>query len=222
MKYIHPILVILFIIVISCNTKEKKETTKNNIKNTALKKEVSTPDETLQQSANNIGDIAPDFTLKNAVGKEINLKKSLKNGPVIITWYRGGWCPYCNKYLAQLQEALPAFKEQGATLLALTPELPDKSITTSEKHQLGFEILSDIGNTVAKTYDIAYQLDVKTAEKYQNAFDLHAYNGDTSNELPYTATYVIGTDGIIKYAFLDTNYKKRAAPEDIIDALKAL
>ena len=97
------------------------------------------------KKALNIGDKTPDFTLSNALNKPVSLYNELKNGPVILTWYRGGWCPYCNITLHNLQERLPEFQQAGATLMALTPELPDKSLSTSEKHNLEFTVLSDLG-----------------------------------------------------------------------------
>lgn len=168
------------------------------------------------------GTSAPDFSLPNATGKQIKLSDKLKEGPVILTWYRGGWCPYCNLTLHHLQQTLPAFNEQGAQLLALTPELPDNSISTSEKHNLTFEVLSDINNLVAKQYGIVFKLTEEVAKVYQDKFDLHAYNGNEDDELPLAATYIIGQDGIIKYAFLDSDYRNRANPEDLLDFLKAM
>lgn len=174
------------------------------------------------QQAKQIGDQAPDFTLSNAVGKSINLAEHLKEGPIVLTWYRGGWCPYCNLTLRYLQNALPAFKAEGASLIALTPELPDRSLSTAEKHELTFEVLSDMGNKVAHEYGVVFKLTPEVAEMYQNAFDLHGYNGDESDELPLAATYVIDQQGIIKYAFLDAEYRHRAEPSDIISVLKGL
>jgi peroxiredoxin len=175
----------------------------------------------LEQSKQ-IGDKAPDFTLTNATAKTINLYDYLEQGPVILTWYRGGWCPYCNLTLKHMQEALPGFKSTGANLLALTPELPDKSLSTKEKHDLKFEVLSDVGNEVADAYGVVFTLTPEVAESYQNAFDLHAYNGDVSNQLPLAATYIIDQDGIIKYAFLDPDYRNRAEPEEILEVLEKL
>lgn len=172
--------------------------------------------------AKNEGDKAPDFALTNAVGKQVSLQDYLAKGPVVLTWYRGGWCPYCNMTLARLQEELPNFKAEGANLLALTPELPDKSVSTAEKHDLQFEVLSDVGNVVAREYGIVFKLTDEVASSYQKSFDLHGYNGDDSDELPLAATYVIDTDGIIRYAFLDSDYRNRAEPKAIIQALKKL
>ena len=172
------------------------------------------------ENALNVGDVAPNFVLKNALGKPVALYDHLKKGKVVLTWYRGGWCPYCNLTLHQLQEELPNFKANGANLLALTPELPDSSISTSEKHDLEFEVLSDLGNKVAREYGIVFKLTDEVAEIYNNSFDLKGYNGDNSNELPLAATYVIGEDGKIIYAFLDAEYRNRAEPAEITEVLK--
>lgn len=174
------------------------------------------------EAARQVGDTAPDFTLNNATGQPVRLYEVLKNGPVIITWYRGGWCPYCNLTLHRLQEELPSFRAAGATLLALTPELPDSSMSTAEKHALAFDVLSDTGNGVARDFGVVFRLTPEVAAAYQQGFDLHGYNGDASDELPLAATYVIGTDGVITYAFLHPDYRNRAEPKDILEAVQRL
>jgi peroxiredoxin len=174
------------------------------------------------EKAIQVGDTAPDFTLKNALGEKVSLYNQLKKGAVILTWYRGGWCPYCNITLHELQQELPNFKAAGAHLLALTPEVPDQSISTAEKHELEFEVLSDVGNVVGKNYGIVYTLTPEVAEIYQAAFGLHQYNGDTSNELPLAATYVIDENGVVQYAFLDAEYRNRAEPSEILEAVKKI
>lgn len=170
----------------------------------------------------NVGDKAPNFALNNALNQPVSLYKTLENGPVVLTWYRGGWCPYCNITLHHLQEHLPEFKKAGATLLALTPELPDNSLNTSEKNNLEFTVLSDIGNTVGKTYGVVFELTKEVASIYQEGFGLNQKNGDNSNELPLAVTYVIDKKGIIQYAFLDADYKERAESKEIISALNNL
>lgn len=171
-------------------------------------------------SAKNVGDIAPDFTLQNALGEKVSLKDELAKGPTVLVWYRGGWCPYCNLTLHALQEELPNFKAQGANLIALTPELPDQSISTTEKNELEFQVLSDIGNKVAKEYGVVFKLTDEVASIYNKKFDLNKHNGDESNELPLAATYIINSDGEIVYAFLDADYRKRAEPSEITQFLK--
>jgi peroxiredoxin len=174
------------------------------------------------ESAKNIGDIAPDFKLKNALGKTVSLKNYLEKGPVVLIWYRGGWCPYCNLTLHHLQKELPNFKAEGANLLALTPELPDESINTSKKNNLEFEVLSDIHNKTAKAYGVVFKLTEDVAKKYNEKFKLNSHNGDTSNELPLVATYIINTNGKIEYAFLDADYRNRAEPSKITAFLKEM
>lgn len=173
-------------------------------------------------SARNVGDTAEDFTLSNARGESVQLSTRLAEGPVVLTWYRGGWCPYCNMTLQALQHALPALTEAGARLIALTPELPDRSLSTAEKHALGFDVLSDVGNRVARTYGIVFKLTPDVAALYQEAFDLHGYNGDAGDELPLAATYVIDRGGVIRWAFLDAEYRNRAEPAAILAAVTEL
>ncbi|WP_343329951.1 peroxiredoxin-like family protein [Polaribacter staleyi] len=174
------------------------------------------------ENALNVGDKAPNFTLKNALNKEVSLYNELENGPVILTWYRGGWCPYCNITLHYLQEKLPEFTKAGATLIALTPELPDNSLDTAEKNNLEFTVLSDLNNVIGKEYGVVFQLTDEVADIYEAGFGLSEKNGNDTDQLPLAATYVIDTNGIIQYAFLDADYRQRAEPTEIITALEKL
>jgi len=165
------------------------------------------------------GERAPDFMLTNAEGKSVSLYAYLKNGPVVLTWYRGGWCPYCNLTLHALQEELPNIQAAGGYLLALTPELPDNSLDTKEKHDLEFEVLSDVGNMVGHQYGIVYEFTPELAELYHKKFNIYSFNGDESNQLPLAATYVIDQRGVVEYAFLDADYRNRAEPQEITKVL---
>jgi peroxiredoxin len=173
------------------------------------------------EKAMQVGDVAPNFSLPNASGETVELYDYLKKGKVVLTWYRGGWCPYCNLALHELQKELVNFKANGAQLLALTPEMPDKSMTTSEKHNLEFEILSDVGNKVGKEYGVVFKLTDDVANIYNEAFALNEYNGNESNELPLAATYIINEKGVITYAFLDADYRNRAEPLELTQQLKS-
>ncbi|MFK7910932.1 MAG: peroxiredoxin-like family protein [Akkermansiaceae bacterium] len=176
------------------------------------------------ETAKQVGDTAPDFTLKNASGKEVKLSEQLKQGPVVLTWYRGGWCPYCNIALAALQEELPAIKKAGASLMALTPELPDKALSTTEKNKLKFQVLTDLNHKAADKYGLIFKLTREVEKLYGKFFDLKEFNGKEAgtDTLPLAATYIIGTDGKIKWAYLDHDYRKRAEPKDIVKFLEGI
>ncbi|PIB37442.1 peroxiredoxin [Reichenbachiella sp. 5M10] len=176
----------------------------------------------ITEKALQVGDTAINFVLPNATGQSVTLYDELKNGPVILMWYRGGWCPYCNLTLRHMQESLPEFRKQGANLLAVSPQLPDSSITTQEKNELEFEVLSDVDNKVAHQYKVVYTLTDELSNKYENGFGLSDYNGNTKGELPLAVTYIIGQDKVIKYAFLDADYRNRAEPQDLIQVLENL
>ena len=169
-----------------------------------------------------VGQKVPDFTLKNAKGEAVMLSELLKAGPVVLTWYRGGWCPYCNITLAAMQKVLPEIKEAGAQLVALTPELPDKSLSTREKNGLTFEVLTDLNHGVAKAYGVAFELTPEVAAKYQEHFNLLEFNGKEAgdNVLPLAATYVIDQEGVVRWGFLDADYRKRAEPAEVVAFLK--
>lgn len=169
------------------------------------------------------GDRAIDFTLPNVSGKNINLKETLVKGPVVLNIYRGGWCPYCNLELRALKEALPDIQAQGAQLIAIAPQLPDRSVETVERHQLEFEVLSDVGNNVSRQYGLVFTLPESLRPIYEKFnLDVPGYNGDDSFELPMPATYVIRQNGEIAHAFVDADYTQRMEPADIIKVLKEL
>ena len=174
--------------------------------------------------AKNVGDKAPNFTLKNAKGTEVELANLLKQGPVVLTWYRGGWCPYCNIALAALQEKLPEIQKAGAQLVALSPELPDKSLDTQQKNKLEFEVLTDLNHEVADDYGLVFKLTPKVRDLYKQFFNLNEFNGKEAGDdkLPLAATYIISPDGTIRWAFLKADYRQRAEPSEIVDFLKTM
>ena len=165
--------------------------------------------------AKNVGDKAPNFTLQNANNLAVQLEDYLKKGKVILTWYRGGWCPYCNFTLQHLQKEIPNFNAHGANLIALTPELPDHTLNTVQKNELKFEVLSDIDNKVANEYGLVFYLGDEVARLYNQSFNLVGYNGNDKNELPLAATYIIDQSGLIEYAFLEADYRMRAEPSEL-------
>jgi len=170
-----------------------------------------------------IGKNAVDFNLPNALGQSIALSEQLKQGPVILSFYRGGWCPYCNIEFAALNKILPEIKALGATLIGISPETPDTTISTVEKHELQFEVLSDIGNKIAEQYGLVLSVPAVMRPHYLSwGIDVPAANGDESYDLPIPATYIIDTTGKITADFVNKDYTLRMEPDDIIAALKAI
>lgn len=174
----------------------------------------------IESRALQVGAVAPDFTLPEAKGKPVTLSTMLKDGPVVLTWYRGGWCPYCNLQLAAYQEKMEELKAMGAQLVAISPQLPDGSMSTAQKSALEFSVVSDVGNTTAKAYGLAYKVPAAIEDMYKTF--LPKANGDESLELPLSAVYVVGRDGKIKWAQVDADYRVRAEPEDVVRAVKDL
>ncbi|MFJ8780729.1 peroxiredoxin-like family protein [Streptomyces sp. NPDC102476] len=170
-----------------------------------------------------VGARAPRFTLPSATGQSLALDDLLTDGPVVLTFYRGAWCPYCNIALRSLQQHHEAITARGARLVAVSPQIPDESLTLTEKHDLAFDILSDIGSDTAKQYGLAFDLPDDLAAVYDKlGFDLQRVNGGHPRTLPLPATYVVDRAGVIRWAFVNTDYTTRAEPADILDALAAL
>jgi peroxiredoxin len=175
------------------------------------------------ESAITVGEIAPNFTLPAATGEAVTLHGKLNEGPVVLSFYRGGWCPFCNLELQALQAALPEIKSLGANLIGISPETPDNSMTTAEKHQLEFDVLSDIGNKTARDYGLIFTVYEEMRPLYLKwGLDVPASNGDNSWELPVPATYVIDTNSVVRAAYVDKDYTKRMEPEQILAALRNL
>ena len=168
---------------------------------------------------------APDFKGKDQNGNEVVLKDLRKKGPVVIIFYRGYWCPYCNKELQKLEDSLQLIREKGAQLIAITPEKQEGIVKTVERTKATYPIITDDELKIMKAYDVAYQVDTKTIERYKMAsIDLAANNGQKPDAvyLPVPAVYIIGKDGEIKYRFFEEDYKKQAAVKDILSNLKGL
>ena len=169
------------------------------------------------------GDQAKDFRLPNARGGTSSLFELLEQGPVVLNFYRGGWCPYCNLEFKALSDMLPRIHELGANLIGVSPELPDNSMDTIERHQLKFEVLSDVGNKVARLYGILMEVPTVLRPLYlQWGLDVPAVNGDDTWELPIPATLIINRDGRIESAYVNKNYTERMEPADIITVLETM
>ncbi len=180
-------------------------------------------DSGISQQAALAGRRAPDFTLPDIDGASVSLSGQLLKGPVVLSFYRGGWCPYCNLELRALQGSLSQIEATGASLLAIAPELPEKGASTRESAALSFPLLSDFGNSVAARYGLVFTLAEALRPAYAGfGFDIPAVNGDDSFTLPMPATYIINRDGLIKHAFVSADYTQRMEPAEIIDILETL
>lgn len=177
----------------------------------------------LAERSRRTGQAAPDFTLPDAAGRPVALAELLKSGPVVLVFYRGNWCPYCDVQLRAYDEALPQFQQYGATLVAVSPQTPELTQLTAEEKSLRFPVLSDAGNAVARQYGLAYAVGDAVYETLRGVgIDLAAHNGDASGELPLTGTFVIARDGRIAWSLVEADFKQRPDPALIVAALARL
>ena len=174
------------------------------------------------QRGKKVGDRAPAIVLPDAHGKRFDVASLLAKGPVVVIFYRGGWCPYCNLELRAYQSLLPRFAAAGASLVAISPEKPDDSVSTAEKNELTFPVLSDIGHSVGKAFGIVYAFTDELRSVYEGFnLDIPAKNGTPDDwSLPLSATYVIGPDGVILFADTSVDYRHRTDPLEVLNVLE--
>jgi peroxiredoxin len=171
-----------------------------------------------------VGDILSDFTLPDATGHEVSLSALVADGPAVLVFYRGGWCPYCNLALHQYQsELVPQLPAYGATLAAISPQKPDQSLSTAEKHDLQFAVLSDSGARVARTLGIAFEPagDVLEAQRALG-LDIRDGNADGSPELPMPTVLVVDIDRSVRFVDVHADYTSRTEVSEILAALAKL
>jgi len=167
-----------------------------------------------------VGDIAPNFSLENSRGEQVAMQDLLQQGVLVVNFYRGAWCPYCNLELKAWDKALPALSALGANLVSITPNTKEKSVELLQENPFGFDILWDCDNQVAQTYGLVFTLAENLRSIYQDfGIDLPVFDGNNRYELPMPATYVIDSNGVILHAFVDADYTKRLDPQDIITFL---
>jgi peroxiredoxin len=178
----------------------------------------------IANNAKKVGEAVPTFNLRDADGNEVSSNAMLTTGPLVISFYRGVWCPYCNMELQALQEALPHIRDLGANLVAISPQTAPNSRRSARENKLDFPILSDPGNDVAAAFGLRFALPDYLIDLYKNVFknDLAIVNGDRSWTLPMPARYVIGQNGSIVYAEVSPDYTTRPDPEELFPALRRL
>jgi len=189
---------------------------------------VALDNEALRQSgilerALGVGAKFPDVTLVNARGGRTRIYDKLAGGPLVVTFYRGGWCPYCSLELRAYQSVLDEIRAVGGDLVAISPEAPDHTLSTAEKSALKFDVLSDVNGALEDALGIRFDLAAPIVALYtQRGHDLPGHNGDGRWSLPIPATYVLERDGTIALAFVEPDYRKRLEPAAAIDALRRI
>jgi peroxiredoxin len=175
------------------------------------------------QTTIKVGDTLPSFALSDALGKEVTSDELLKKGPLLITFYRGDWCPFCNLALRSLQLNLDKLQAKGVTLVAISPQLPNTSLSTAEKNELKFPVLSDIGNKFARKLGIIFPMPDSMRPTFK-AFghDLVERNGDDSFEVPVPASLLVDEMGIVRNTYINPNYWERLEPSTALEWLDAL
>ncbi len=176
----------------------------------------------LAANAANTGTTIGLPTLPLADGGQIDLKSLAQDKKLVLIFYRGGWCPYCNVALRAYTRRLDEFAAAGATIVAITPELADNARDTTAKNELGFPVALDRGNAYARSLGLVFALPENLRPLYRDiGIDLEAHNGEGSHELPLAATYVVASDGNIRWAFVEADFTTRAEPDDVLRALRA-
>jgi len=179
-------------------------------------------DANISQNALKVGDIAKEIKLPNAVGQEVSLFRTLEeNDFAVISFYRGAWCPYCSMELRALQGINDELQELGAKLIAVSPQSPDASMSTKEKNELKFEVLSDFNNVVSKEYGLVFSLAEELRPIYLSfGIDIPASNDEDSYEIPMPADYVVNKNKEIIFSFVDEDYTKRCEPQEILKVIR--
>jgi peroxiredoxin len=168
-----------------------------------------------------VGGSAPDFTLFDQDGEEVRLSALLQRAAVVLVFYRGEWCPYCNLQLRTFQARLDEIADAGGQLVAISPQTPDHSVSMAAKNELGFLVLSDVGGRVIERYGLRYEIDAETRKLFEMVGnDLADYNGEGGWILPAAATFVIAPDGGVRYANVSGDWRERAEPDDVIAILR--
>ena len=166
------------------------------------------------------GDRAPGFTLPDQLGRRVSLAGELEHGPVVLIFYRGEWCPYCNIMLRTYGLRAADFSERGARLVAVSPQTPDNSLTMAEKHGLAFPVLSDEGGEVIGTYGLRYDIGAQSRDLLSSAgIDVAKFNGKGGWILPAPAVFVIDREGIVRFASVNGDYTQRVEPDEVLAAL---
>jgi peroxiredoxin len=169
------------------------------------------------------GDRMPGFLLPNAEGRLVGSDDLLAAGPLVASFFRGGWCPYCDVTMRAMEKALPQIVASGASFVAIWPETGGLALRTKRDRGLTYELLVDVDNVVAMQFGIIFRVpELYRQQLVDNGVNLVARHGNAGWLLPMPATYVIAPDGLIVYAFVDGDFTRRAEPAAILKTLAAI
>lgn len=170
-----------------------------------------------------VGDAVPDVMLRTEEDKEVSLRKLVSEKPTVLVFYRGGWCPFCNRHLQSLAGIEDGLNKAGAQLLAISPDQPRKLKETPDREKLHYRLLSDSSAVAAKAFGIAFKVDDATIEKYKTyKIDLDDASGHDHHILPHPAVFVVNTNGVIRFAHIDPDYKNRLQATKVLEATKTV
>lgn len=222
-KYLFVAIFTATLIAVGCGNEAAKMTAGTADSTTTAKGEKIVTDADAVKQALNVGGMMPSFTLKDVDGKDVSSDELLKKGNLVVVFYRGAWCPFCNRYLQSLQASAEEIRKAGGEIVAISVETPEGSTSVAQKNELKFTVLSDPNLDTARKFGIVYQLPMETDEKYKSrGLDVAEHNNMDKAELPLGATYIVDKSGKIVYAYLDTDYQKRAEPTVILEELNKI
>lgn len=168
------------------------------------------------------GTTIPDATVKTVDGNSASIKDLVSQKPTVLIFYRGGWCPYCNRHLAELQQSQQQLVDMGYQILAVSPDRPEKLQKSLSKHDLDYTLLSDSPMNLSKAFGLAFKVDQNTLDRYANAgIDLEESSGYDHHLLPVPAVYLINPDGLVTFQYVNPDYKTRIKSDVLLSAAKA-
>lgn len=215
LKYLLPTIILVFM-TLGCKSNTSETTDTDN---------TQTVDYALQASEVKpvlIGTTIPNAGVTTIDGKEVKLRDLVSNSPTVLIFYRGGWCPYCNRHLAELQEAQPQLQEMGYQILAISPDKPELLSDSMQENDLDYTLLSDSDMETTKAFGIAFKLDDETFQRYKNNnMDLEARSGYSHRLLPAPAVFLVNPDGMITFQYVNPDYKTRIKSEVLLSAAEA-
>lgn len=215
-KFFWSVLLVAVIIVMGAGCEDREDNAKSTLEE---KQRVVRSAEAIHPIL--IGSKVPELTLRTIDGELFNLNEAIRNKPTVLIFYRGGWCPYCNLQLGQIQEIEADIIKYGYQIIAISPDKPEKLIESIDKHKMNYLLLSDSNMSVAKAFGIAFNLDESIIKKYEEyGIDLVDASGEKHYSLPVPSVFVIGTDGIVKFKYVNPNYKVRLDPNVLLSVVK--